>query len=484
MPLFHFRRITDPVHGTFGVSKLESDIMSTAVFQRLHNVKQLGLAHLVYPGAGYSRFSHSVGACHVAGRMMRALNQNGKGKWDDHEIQLYRLAALLHDVGHYPFSHAMEHVLQNHYKAQTYLTELADDSADDSKPDLPAEPAVYDHETLGRQIIEHDPQIGVVLQDHGFTRDEIRSVFSREQPNMLSNLVSSDLDCDRLDYMMRTAHGAGIPYGGVDVEYLTTQMCVNSDGYLCLTKKALRAADHFLVSRYYDYTQVAYHKTVVGLEEVLKDVIGGLVVNGLDCSAPAMKEMILNGSFAAFDDQAIIARMREAVERCGSADDILRRKLNSVLRREAPKLVATSERIAPREAERDHLNNVEQLRARVSAWAEYFSIPEPLWHLWKAKLNLSKIGSTISVGDADGEGFDEERQQVIRILQTDHRDENSKSKPLIEHDFALMKQLANVRLYSTRLYVHLPEDCDNKGELRQRISRKIKEDLPYFPFSN
>jgi hypothetical protein len=65
----------------------------------------------------------------------------------------------------------------------------------------------------------------------------------------------------------------------------------------------------------------------------------------------------------------------------------------------------------------------------------------------------------------------------------DPRDENSKSKPLIEHEFALMKQLANVRLYSTRLYVHLPEDCDNKAELRQRISRKIKQDLPYFPFS-
>ena len=90
MPEFHFRRITDPVHGTFGVSKLESDIMSTSVFQRLHNVKQLGLAHLVYPGAGYSRFSHSVGACHVAGRMMRALNQNGLKQWLEYQRQIAR----------------------------------------------------------------------------------------------------------------------------------------------------------------------------------------------------------------------------------------------------------------------------------------------------------------------------------------------------------------------------------------------------------
>jgi uncharacterized protein len=295
--------------------------------------------------------------------MMRALNQNGKGSWNDHEVQLYRLAALLNDVGHYPFSHAMEHVLQNHYQAQTYLTERAEETAGEPGTEVAGEPPAYDHETLGRQIIEHDAQIGAVLQDHGFTTDEIRSVFSREQPNMLSNLVSSDLDCDRLDYMMRPPHGAGIPYGGVDVEYLTTQMCVDSDGYLCLTKKALRAADHFLVSRYFDYTQVAYHKTVVGLEEVLKDVITGLVTRGLDCSAPAMKKMILDGSFATFDDQATIARMREALANCGPDDDVFCRKLNSVLRRESPKLVATSERIASRDSERDHLNNVEQLRS-------------------------------------------------------------------------------------------------------------------------
>jgi HD superfamily phosphohydrolase len=477
---FHFRRLTDPVHGTFGISELESDVLSTPAFQRLHNVKQLGLAHLVYPGAGYSRFSHSVGACHVAGRMMRAINQNCKREWDDHAVQLYRLAALLHDVGHYPFSHATEHVLQNHYKAETYLTDTADDELIGPNPDIPEDPAAYDHETLGRKIIEIDDDIGSVLKKHGFTREEIRSVFSREQPDMLSNLVSSDLDCDRLDYLMRTAHGAGIPYGGVDVEYLTTQTCVDSEGNLCLTSKALRAADHFLVSRYYDYTQVAYHKTVVGLEEVLKDVIARLVRRGLDCSGRTMKQMIVDGTFAAFDDQALISRMRAALQAAGPDDDIFRRKLNSVLKREAPKLIAASERIAPRTQDNDYLNNVDQLRKGIPAWAGEFGIPPDLWHLWKAKLNLSKIGSTISVGDADGDGFEEERQQVVRILTTHHHDECSKSKPLIDHDFALMKQLANVRLYSMRLYVHF---CKNPAELREAIGKKIRSDLPHFPFS-
>jgi HD superfamily phosphohydrolase len=259
---------------------------------------------------------------------------------------------------------------------------------------------------------------------------------------------------------------------------------VDSEGHLCLTGKALRAADHFLVSRYYDYTQVAYHKTVVGLEEVLKDVIAELVKRGLDCSGPAIKKSILDGSFSTFDDHAVISQMRNALKDCGADDEIFSRKLNSVLKRQAPKLVAASERIAPRTQESDYLNNVDQLKRGVAGWANEFGIPVDLWHLWKAKLNLSKIGSTISVGEADDDAFDEEKQQIVRILTTHQHDAVSKSKPLIEHDFALMKQLANVRLYSMRLYVHLPEDVEAPGELRHAITRKIKADLPHFPFSS
>lgn len=481
MDPFHFRRITDPVHGTFGISELESDILSTPVFQRLHNVKQLGLAHLVYPGAGYSRFAHSVGACHVAGRMVRAIEQNCEHKLDEHQIQLYRLAALLHDIGHYPFSHAMEHVLQDHYKAAQFLS---DNSFGPQTSVLSEDPPAFDHETLGRKIIEVDEQIGRVLRQHSFTREEIKAVFSRETPGVLSNLVSSDLDCDRLDYLMRTAHGAGIPYGGVDVEYLTTQLCIDSEGHLCLAKKALRAADHFLVSRYYDYTQVAYHKTVVGLEQVLRDVISGLVSRGLDCSSVAMRRRIADGSISAFDDQAIVSEMRTCLNQLGNQDEILSRKLKSVLRREAPKLIVSSERIAPRSQENVYLNNVDQLRKSIAQWAQHFSIDPRLWHLWKAKLNLTKIGSTVSTGSTFDDEFEEERQQVVRILTTHPKDSASKSKPLIEHDFALMKQLSDVRLYSIRLYVHLPENCANPAQLRQEITSKIKSDLQFFPFSD
>jgi uncharacterized protein len=209
--------------------------------------------------------------------MLRGINQNCAKKFDVYEIQMYRLAGLLHDLGHYPFSHAMEYAALDYYKPRAFLT---DAPAVAAPPDpVPAAamaaaparqaaapeplPPVYHHEQLGRAVLEYDQDIAKVLRKHEISSDDLKAVLSREKVGALTSLVSSDLDCDRLDYLLRTAHCAGLPYGQVDLEYITTQTCVDSEGYLCLTKKALRAADHLLVSRYYDYTQVAFHKTVV-----------------------------------------------------------------------------------------------------------------------------------------------------------------------------------------------------------------------------
>jgi HD superfamily phosphohydrolase len=116
MKRFSMKRIADPIHGSIGLSELELAVINSKVFQRLRNIKQLGLAYLVFQGADYSRFSHSVGVCHVTGLIMESLRESGTaGTIDDRELQLYRLAGLLHDVGHYPFSHAMEHAIADHY---------------------------------------------------------------------------------------------------------------------------------------------------------------------------------------------------------------------------------------------------------------------------------------------------------------------------------------------------------------------------------
>lgn len=122
------KAVADPVHGTIQLTPLETKIISTRAFQRLRQVKQLGLANMVFPGADYSRFSHCLGVCHVTGRILDALNTKRPGIISPAEQDRYRLAGLLHDVGHYPFSHATEDALKDHFSAK--LLEPASGASD------------------------------------------------------------------------------------------------------------------------------------------------------------------------------------------------------------------------------------------------------------------------------------------------------------------------------------------------------------------
>jgi HD superfamily phosphohydrolase len=258
MALTYLKRVADPIHGTIGLTDPECRILATRAFQRLRNIKQLGLAHYVFPNADYSRFSHSLGVCHVAGRTLEAIqSQIGAQKLSDDEIQRYRLAGLCHDIGHYPYSHAMEYAIQDFYSES-----LLEGSGCEGKPTPPSE--VIKHEQVGKRVLTLDPELLSIKPADSWR--EIASIFAREGPQTFGNLISSDLDADRIDYLMRTAHHTGLPYGNVDIEYLLSQVRIDAKNRVCFSDSALRAAEHLLVCRYFDYQQVAFNKTVAGLE--------------------------------------------------------------------------------------------------------------------------------------------------------------------------------------------------------------------------
>ena len=212
------------------------------------------------------------------GKTLKALTDGGFPVTKRDTIR-YRLAALLHDVGHYPFSHAMEEAVKDYYIGQ-YI--VADDSS--PAPDLQDEQP-FEHERVGKEVLLRDCELREILSSEGFSPEDISSIFiheeHKEEQRKLANLLSSDLDSDRIDYLLRTAHHTGLPYGSVDLDYILSQLKGDSAGNICLSSKAMRAADHFLLSRYFDYQQVAYHKTVVGLELLLKDVLKALLTEGL-----------------------------------------------------------------------------------------------------------------------------------------------------------------------------------------------------------
>ena len=458
-----YKRITDPVHGTIGLSKVEAEIISTPVFQRLRNIKQLGLANLVFPGADYSRFSHSIGVCHVTGRILENLERN-KCEIGKKEIQQYRLAGLLHDIGHYPFSHAMEHAISNFFAKDFLKTGKTVKH--------------YNHGGVGKLILETNKDIRRILKAANIKPDEIYKIFNREEPPRFANLVSSDMDADRIDYMMRTAHHTGLPYGLVDLNYLLSQLRVDKESRLCLTPKALRTAEHFLLGRYFDYQQVAFHKTVVSMEWLLNDLIMVLLERKkIRCSAKDIENAIEDGTWNTFDDTKIMEEIRGIAEgRNSGAKD----KALAIVNRRTPKLLCSVEYfdVHDEKTRKIYRNEMQSVKEKVGSWSKRFGIPLGYWHLWEPKfMTLTKSGSLVPIStSADSlkkndlgktrDGYEE----AVRIMV----DGNS-SVSIMEQDSSLIRALSNSALYSFRLYVLSPAD---KKMRIDEIRKKIKTDLP------
>ncbi len=273
MPLEFKKSVSDPIYGTIGLTELELGIIDTQVFQRLRHVEQLGLANYVFPSADYSRFAHSIGACHTMGQILARLEaQKPRGEeLPDDEIQFRRVAMLLHDIGHYFMSHAAEYALEAHQDAIATAAIPA--------PGALGAPTTFDycdHEQVGKLILEHDPELSTIirgLQPDGKAADRLAAMFKGAFDETYWSLVSSELDADRLDYLMRSSQATGLPYGHFDRDYIIQNLMTDSSGRVCLHAKAIRAADHYVLCRSFDYLQVIFHKTIVGFEEMLKRCI-------------------------------------------------------------------------------------------------------------------------------------------------------------------------------------------------------------------
>ena len=234
--------ITDPVHRYISFSAVERDLIDTSVFQRLRRIRQLAGAHLVYPSAQHSRFEHSLGTMHVAGYAGESLLRKGFIDNED-SIQQLRLAALLHDVGHGPFSHLFEEVLES----KCSMT----------------------HEDMGKKVIL-ESEIGDVLRGHGFNPSDIcRLSFGESKSSFLNEIIAGGLSADIMDYLPRDSLFTGAEYGKIDYHRLIASFEVVATGHLAINKSALYSFESMLISRYEMFKAVYFHKTVKSAEVML-----------------------------------------------------------------------------------------------------------------------------------------------------------------------------------------------------------------------
>src|ERR687887_1755974 len=233
--------ITDPIHKYISFSQVEKEVIDSPAFQRLRRIRQLAGAHLVYPSAQHSRFEHSLGAMHVAGLAGESLLSKGYIDYAE-VIQDLRLAALLHDIGHGPFSHLFEEVLE--YRCNT------------------------SHEELGKKIIMQT-EISDILERYGSSAHQIcRLSFGQPKMNFMNEIISGGLSADIMDYLPRDGLFTGAEYAKVDYHRLTSSLEV-SKNRLALNRSALNSLESMLISRYEMFKAVYFHKTVRAAEVML-----------------------------------------------------------------------------------------------------------------------------------------------------------------------------------------------------------------------
>ena len=241
----------DSVHNIIRLSidtaegKLIAKLVDSAEFQRLRRVRQLGLAHFAYQAAEHSRFTHSLGAFHLATRTLAKLSS--RYEISDENQTAVRVAALLHDIGHGAFSHVIENILGFHHE------------------DFTIEAVMSSETEVGRLLAKYSPTLA---------KDVADIIDGTFRPMALAQLVSSQLDVDRMDYLLRDSLMTGVKYGVYDLEWIIKSLEINEEtDQLYVSARGVYAVEDYLQARYYMFRQVYFHRTLRAAESVLQSLL-------------------------------------------------------------------------------------------------------------------------------------------------------------------------------------------------------------------
>lgn len=238
----HQQVFRDPLYGYIRVDyQVITDLINSSVFQRLRRIRQLSGVHMVFHSAEHSRFTHSLGAYELANKFLEV--PSIKEALDQRSQLLFLASALLHDIGHGAYSHAFEYAFH------------------------------VNHEYIGANLIENHPEIRSILNaiDGDFAKDVASIILKTHKFSLIEQMISSQLDVDRLDYLERDAYFTGAAYGHIDLDRLLRVVTVK-DNHLVFKASGIHAIENYLVSRYHMYWQVYYHPKARAYEVILEKI--------------------------------------------------------------------------------------------------------------------------------------------------------------------------------------------------------------------
>jgi len=279
--------VRDPLWNTIRLDPVSVRIVDSSPFQRLRHIKQLGHAHLVYPGATHTRFDHALGVFHLARQALGLMEEQGSTAGiDPVDLRLIPLAGLLHDIGHYPFSHALE--------------------------ELQAGRIPGHHEAIAGRFLA-DAQVAAALASVApDAADRIESLIRGSSDHPLQGLVSGSLDLDKIEYLKRDARFCGVPFGEVDVDRLLHALTVARDPEtgrreVAVREKGVAALESLLFAKYQMFRNVYWHHAVRAATVLFKR----LVADALDAG------LIEAGELVGATDDGIVYRLADRASRAG-----------------------------------------------------------------------------------------------------------------------------------------------------------------------
>ena len=490
---FH-RDIYDNVHGFIKVTELENKIIDSLYFQRLRNIRQLGLLDYVFPGALHNRFNHSLGVMYIADKIVTSLQEK------DYDIlngkrELIRMAALLHDIGHYPLSHLVESVVHKDAKSKIKTTDIlleGEECNDLNLDDNEVHTFNYDlhksrnpsgdfanHERMASIVISKTPIYDILIDE--FDEDQIRDIekiIAGGYSGPEGLIIHSELDADRFDYLLRDSKQTGVPYGLFDMCQIirNLELYEPEDNRLVVGEKGRKAVEHYLMSRYFLYSTVIYQKATIGFELMVKKVYQGLMERKKLCSYFNLIEIFKDYDSAEqylnYDDSYffnVIKRVHSGKIKWDNdsnyeiSDDLLLDLIGKILTRTPLKLVREEQKIMDR-------NNSDNkpffLEKAVGDKLASSACIEDYWYITsEIDVSLTNIGpyrtwSEVTTNSSD-EDLDYKSIKILKNANLEHA-----TKLLVEDEASIIHILSKNKLNVDRLYT---KDASYKERLNTAL---------------
>jgi HD superfamily phosphohydrolase len=343
-------QIYDNIYGFVRLTRTEEDIINSPYYQRLRWIKQLGFATYIFDGAEHTRFAHAIGAMHSADQMVRAIGRHvpdeklfDPNAMDAESIfhKSIRIAALLHDIGTFPFSHSIE---GSYIRFGEKL---------ERQGKLPGKQLPNNHEHLGSYIVKNSDFAGGltrILKRDGFDFSALSKFIKGDSTDMVANqILHSDLDADRMDYLIRDAHHTGIKYGHIDRDYilyhLTTFKTANGKEMLGVKENALHAVEDFLIARFAWYSQVVRNMSSAKFDILAAHIAYYLLESGLIFRFDELLELARKDPerFFSFNDVYFMNRVQELYLSKRIKDPVINEQMRMLIYRIAPRTVRLPE---------------------------------------------------------------------------------------------------------------------------------------------